>query len=106
MLAAAGREVLVLEREPADRLAIGAGILLQPNGLAVFMAWGSGDALLRDSVLYRAAASTTTGEKSSRTRAFLTSGGPRPCPGAPAWDVARHVGVGPSECQRRGAPRL
>lgn len=50
MLAAAGREVVVLEREPAEQMAIGAGILLQPNGLAVLHGMGLRDALAQDSV--------------------------------------------------------
>jgi salicylate hydroxylase len=46
LLAGAGAEVTVLERVPEPG-AVGAGILLQPNGLAVLYGLGLGDALSR-----------------------------------------------------------
>jgi 2-polyprenyl-6-methoxyphenol hydroxylase-like FAD-dependent oxidoreductase len=55
MLAASGRKVVVLERASADQLAVGAGILLQPNGLAVLYGLGLRDALAQDSVSHREA---------------------------------------------------
>ena len=55
LLAKAGFDVVVLERERADRMAVGAGILLQPNGLAVLYGLGLGEALTRSAVRYRTA---------------------------------------------------
>ncbi len=54
LLAAQGRRVVVFERGTAESLAIGTGILLQPNGLAVLYGLGLRDALAAVSVTHRA----------------------------------------------------
>jgi 2-polyprenyl-6-methoxyphenol hydroxylase-like FAD-dependent oxidoreductase len=54
LLAAAGRTLVVFERGAPESLALGTGILLQPNGLSVLYGLGLREELHDVSVLHRA----------------------------------------------------